>query len=993
MALLLAPYNDSMRLGMGFNSYTQTICIDNAVEVNPDNKEKVENPSQVVTYSSKFVERLSDVVSSMNISYSAAIKKGTIEVSGNGNSIDEDKIKASDINLVISVQVINQTTTLKDSAKFLQMDGVRAGSPEFNDAFGDCYISGFIEGGDFNSIISMRCLDRTKTNSIIRSIKKITKTKSEPQDFSMDSYGLSDSLAGSSALKETETTISVNWMGGGQIKDPKTSWDIDTVYEAAAAFPSFVAKTPQKTWAILTKYKANRSFNQWATSQSLKPLEYDAVISYTAELFNNFMEYKQLIKKVQDIIAHGDQYTEKLKSNGIPIHINTLVAVRSALRNEMNKIVAVVNLLSKKPEVLAQANSFDVISKNSLVRKIIEEAILASPESKIIYDDTVTSATATPSKPTQPSSDSSTGSDFLEVEHSGNSKTVATTAAGVKEPETPHGVKIDLSALIAPEVWADLLPIRTGAITTDLEDAGANAAAASLLPPPPKDDAVDFLSGNRSNKLKILAAVCGIHDVTQTLQDRVKGDAALSIPVNEIDKLAQGEVYKRIPGNFAKSLAFVYQFGDGPMRICAANFDKDSTATIEVTSTSEHTQVRPRSWNRETRSIVSLVYGGRIFNGDDQLKNLEDQIRRGYNDTEPSYHRVIIGNQLMGDDPWPNMNKTGIVFFKASETGPVRAAVALEGDECLVTDQPQLAQVSKEVVKAETKYFGFKLDTKDATFQITSTNPCTILLRPGGLNVRTSSFPFLVFPNGVSYYFLESGDFVIQDGQASNHILLAPLPDPPLDMRPSQLIALSGLIISRATAQRYEANIGFAIDSDSCGDGFYVGCSVNAGDCCSVGSSFAGKSVSFTLGSSSPNVIGKGFTGEDCLAANFVGQQASGTLNYFCLSKPSAPATSAHYLPNNGTSCGSSARLRRDTGRASVRSTKECRSPDHIIFPGGARASIEGLAEREYNEMPNPLIRFEDLSSPFGSYMRRLDMVVAHRDTADIDAQLAAFRK
>lgn len=64
----------------------------------------------------------------------------------------------------------------------------------------------------------------------------------------MDSYGLNDKLAGSSAIKETETTISVNWMGGGQIKDAKTSWDIDAVYDAAASFPSLVAKTPQKTW-------------------------------------------------------------------------------------------------------------------------------------------------------------------------------------------------------------------------------------------------------------------------------------------------------------------------------------------------------------------------------------------------------------------------------------------------------------------------------------------------------------------------------------------------------------------------------------------------------------------------------------------------------------------------------------------------------------------------------------------------------------------------
>jgi hypothetical protein len=52
------------------------------------------------------VERLSDVVNSMNISHSTSIKKGTVEVAGNGNSINEEKIKSSDINAVVSVKVI-----------------------------------------------------------------------------------------------------------------------------------------------------------------------------------------------------------------------------------------------------------------------------------------------------------------------------------------------------------------------------------------------------------------------------------------------------------------------------------------------------------------------------------------------------------------------------------------------------------------------------------------------------------------------------------------------------------------------------------------------------------------------------------------------------------------------------------------------------------------------------------------------------------------------
>lgn len=36
MSLLLAPYNNAMRLGQGFNSYIQQICIDDAVVIKKD---------------------------------------------------------------------------------------------------------------------------------------------------------------------------------------------------------------------------------------------------------------------------------------------------------------------------------------------------------------------------------------------------------------------------------------------------------------------------------------------------------------------------------------------------------------------------------------------------------------------------------------------------------------------------------------------------------------------------------------------------------------------------------------------------------------------------------------------------------------------------------------------------------------------------------------------------------------------------------------------
>lgn len=50
MAQLLAPYNNSMRLGQGFNSYTQQICLDQAVLLNTD-EEKTLTAGTTVTLS------------------------------------------------------------------------------------------------------------------------------------------------------------------------------------------------------------------------------------------------------------------------------------------------------------------------------------------------------------------------------------------------------------------------------------------------------------------------------------------------------------------------------------------------------------------------------------------------------------------------------------------------------------------------------------------------------------------------------------------------------------------------------------------------------------------------------------------------------------------------------------------------------------------------------------------------------------------------------
>ncbi|KAM0084029.1 hypothetical protein ACKRZS_003750 [Fusarium odoratissimum] len=144
MPLLLAPYDDAMRLGMGFNSYTQTMCIYSysAVEATDENMITSQTLPPKIAYSSKLFEWVSEVVDTMDISRAATIKTGRMEVHGHINILNDAKIEDAHISLMVSVRVMSQITNLKGSAKFLSIDGIEAGSPRFNETSGDSYISG-----------------------------------------------------------------------------------------------------------------------------------------------------------------------------------------------------------------------------------------------------------------------------------------------------------------------------------------------------------------------------------------------------------------------------------------------------------------------------------------------------------------------------------------------------------------------------------------------------------------------------------------------------------------------------------------------------------------------------------------------------------------------------------------------------------------------------------------------------------------------------------
>lgn len=334
-------------------------------------------PSQTVTYTSRFVDRLSDVMDDMSVSGSLSIKAGKVGGSGKGSFVDSDKFKESDLNFYISVKVVNQTINFKDALVFNPLRSV--GKENFREVYGDSFISGFVEGGEFNALVSMKILNKAKLTDI-KAEAKIALTAGSVDITAEANVG----IARSNIETNTETTIQVSWSGGGHIKPMEQQWDIQSLMAAASRFPDLVADCPQRTYAILTKYDALRSFVARKPA-SYTALQYENAQIYTSTLLDSFISYKAMYKRLNEqifgvqgktleIIPWGDGVYVPERPNPTPRtggekDINTglypfteisskfeastkgLSDARTAIRRQMARIVNEVDAIEKDPKL------------------------------------------------------------------------------------------------------------------------------------------------------------------------------------------------------------------------------------------------------------------------------------------------------------------------------------------------------------------------------------------------------------------------------------------------------------------------------------------------------------------------------------------------------------------------------------------------------------------------------------------------------------------
>ncbi|EGU75685.1 hypothetical protein FOXB_13793 [Fusarium oxysporum f. sp. conglutinans Fo5176] len=339
MALMLAPYNGAMRLGMGFNSYTQTLCVNDVVRkpgnipaaetdlraaqltqktdaatfkskqitagTQQDQPQEVldgasgtisrvvvdgqKEVSQVVSWEASFIENGSEVLKKLDVSGALSIKMaGMGQLSGKAAFVDSTAIKNADIKYLVHVKVTNQRLIADNITEFAPIDYIEPG--QFTEIYGDCFISGFIEGGEFDALVTVTTEETIKKNSLSGGLEL---------GASISGFDVAGNVDGgvenNSNDKKARTKISVTWSGGGDIRnDNIKEWTLESLKAVAMSFPDAVAVCPQR-------YTSLRSYHEQTRKGS--PLDYENAGVYTAALYDAYTDYKMMWGQIHTMIG------------------------------------------------------------------------------------------------------------------------------------------------------------------------------------------------------------------------------------------------------------------------------------------------------------------------------------------------------------------------------------------------------------------------------------------------------------------------------------------------------------------------------------------------------------------------------------------------------------------------------------------------------------------------------------------------------------------
>jgi hypothetical protein len=297
---------------------------------------------QVVDYKTTVTNKVSDALENLNISAAASVKMGTVTASGSGAFVQEDKVRDSSLTYILTVKVMNDLVQPDTSAMaFNKVDAVYGSKEQFIGAYGDGFISGWVKGGEFNAIVSMVTKD-TDSAEHIKAQLSISMSA-----FQGEGNGGFDKTSSESL---SEVNYAVNWRGGGQVKDPQQPWNMASLFQAATEFPARVSVHPEYCYAIITKWDHLKDFHKSAPAWwSSSLLDYDMASTYTNDLLDQFLEYKSLLKQLNDIARSMPDYQMAASPKAIPAEIDAVLQAKKQIKKQMALITQEVDYVTFDP--------------------------------------------------------------------------------------------------------------------------------------------------------------------------------------------------------------------------------------------------------------------------------------------------------------------------------------------------------------------------------------------------------------------------------------------------------------------------------------------------------------------------------------------------------------------------------------------------------------------------------------------------------------------